>query len=84
MPMLSPIHLDEFEPTHIWTQAQLIHMEYPYENETLKLPRTLGMIISWRVNFKLGDENQQAPLKDSLRVPVGPITRARSKKYFMG
>jgi hypothetical protein len=26
------------------------------------------------------DENQQAPLKDSLHVPVGPITRARSKK----
>jgi hypothetical protein len=27
-----------------------------------------------------GDENQQAPLKDLLHVPVGPITRARSKK----
>jgi hypothetical protein len=26
------------------------------------------------------DENQQAPLKDSLHVSVGPITRARSKK----
>ena len=26
------------------------------------------------------DENQQAPLKDPLHVPVGPITRARSKK----
>ena len=25
------------------------------------------------------DENQQAPLKDSLYVPVRPITRARSK-----
>jgi hypothetical protein len=26
------------------------------------------------------DENQQALLKDPLHVPVGPITRARSKK----
>jgi hypothetical protein len=26
------------------------------------------------------DENQQASLKDPLHVPVGPITRARSKK----
>ena len=26
------------------------------------------------------DENQQAPLKDPLYVPVGPITRVRSKK----
>ena len=26
------------------------------------------------------DENQQAPLKDPLYVPVGPITIARSKK----
>ena len=26
------------------------------------------------------DENQQAPLKDPLHVPVGPIIRARSKK----
>ena len=28
----------------------------------------------------LADENQQALLKDPLHVPVGPITRARSKK----
>jgi hypothetical protein len=27
-----------------------------------------------------GDENQQALLKDPLHVPLGPITRARSKK----
>ena len=26
------------------------------------------------------DENQQAPLKGPLHVPVGPIIRARSKK----
>ena len=26
------------------------------------------------------DENQQAPLKDPLHVPVRPITRARTKK----
>jgi hypothetical protein len=26
------------------------------------------------------DENQHAPLKDSLHVPVGPITIVRSKK----
>jgi hypothetical protein len=25
------------------------------------------------------DENQQAPLKDSLHIPVWPITRVRSK-----
>jgi hypothetical protein len=29
---------------------------------------------------RLCDENQQAPLKDPLHVPVRPITRARSKK----
>jgi hypothetical protein len=29
---------------------------------------------------KVFDENQQALLKDPLHVPVGPITRARSKK----
>ena len=28
----------------------------------------------------LNDENQQALLKDPLHVPVGPITRAKSKK----
>jgi hypothetical protein len=27
----------------------------------------------------LADENQQASLKDPLPIPVGPITRARSK-----
>jgi len=26
------------------------------------------------------DENQQAPLKDPLHVPVGPITRGRFRK----
>jgi hypothetical protein len=26
------------------------------------------------------DENQQAPLDDPLHIPIGPITRARSKK----
>ena len=26
------------------------------------------------------DKNQQAPLKDSLHVPIGPINRARFKK----
>ena len=26
------------------------------------------------------DENQQAPLKDPLHVPIGSITRAKSKK----
>ena len=31
-------------------------------------------------DVSLGDENQQAPLKDPLHVPVGPIIRARSKK----
>ena len=30
------------------------------------------------------DKNQQAPLKDPLHVPVGPITRARSKKKDEG
>jgi hypothetical protein len=30
--------------------------------------------------YSVSDENQQAPLKDPLHVPVGPITRARSKK----
>ena len=29
---------------------------------------------------KKNDENQQIPLKDPLHIPVGPITRARSKK----
>ena len=28
----------------------------------------------------LTNENQQAPLKDPFHVPIGPITRARSKK----
>ena len=28
----------------------------------------------------ISDENQPAPLKNPLHVPVGPITRARSKK----
>jgi hypothetical protein len=35
------------------------------------------MILIWYVIL---DENQQALLKDPLHVPVGPITRARSKK----
>jgi hypothetical protein len=30
--------------------------------------------------FKGHDENQHVPLKDPLHVPVGPITKARSKK----
>ena len=30
--------------------------------------------------ISLADENQQALLKDPLHVPVGPITRAKSKK----
>jgi hypothetical protein len=29
---------------------------------------------------RVTDENQQAPLKDPLHVPIRPITRARSKK----
>ena len=31
------------------------------------------------LSFSPLDENQQVPLKDPLHVPVGPITRARSK-----
>ena len=40
------------------------------------------MTIRGRILLKRGgnDENQQAPVKDPLHVPVGPITRARSKK----
>ncbi len=30
--------------------------------------------------YSVSDDNQQAPLKDPLHVPVGPITRVRSKK----
>ena len=34
----------------------------------------------WRsLQEAMGDENQQASLKDPLHVPVGPITRVRSK-----
>ena len=33
-----------------------------------------------QAQWEVIDENQQASLKDSLHVPVGPITRARSKK----
>jgi hypothetical protein len=36
----------------------------------------LGLVILDEVHIK----NQQALLKDPLHVPVGPITRARSKK----
>ena len=37
-------------------------------------------LTSLRETFAPNDENQQELLKDPLHVPVGPITRARSKK----
>ena len=36
--------------------------------------------IQVQLQTKTIEENQQAPLKDPLDVPVGPITRARFKK----
>ena len=36
--------------------------------------------VGFGCSIKILDENQQAPLKDPLHVPIGPITRARSKK----
>ena len=36
--------------------------------------------IQVQLQTKTTEENQQAPLKDPLHVPVGPITRARFKK----
>jgi hypothetical protein len=41
--------------------------------------RTLCNILS-NIHFHAANENQQAPLKDPLHVPVGPITTTRSKK----
>ena len=53
----------------IWTDSTTGHSKLgPKEDE--------GVINLIQAN----DENQQAPLKDPLHVPVGPITRARSKK----
>jgi hypothetical protein len=40
--------------------------------------KSLGKDLS--IFLRLTDENQRAPLKDPLHVPVWPITRARSKK----
>ena len=39
----------------------------------------IGMTLAEGIGMTLADENQQA-FKDPLHVPVGPITRARSKK----
>jgi hypothetical protein len=39
-----------------------------------------GRILFFFFKERGNDENQQAPLKNPLHVPVGPITRARSKK----
>ena len=36
--------------------------------------------LSLSLSLSHNDENQQALLKDPLHVPVGPTTRARSKK----
>ena len=53
----------------IWTDSTMRHSKLgPKEDE--------GVINLIQAN----DENQQAPLKDPLHVPVGPITRAKSKK----
>ena len=41
---------------------------------------TFSKAFLWDSDASNSDENQQAPLKDPLHVPVGPITRARSKK----
>ena len=38
-----------------------------------------SVILSYYMQ-NIADENQQAPLKDPLHVPIGLITRARSKK----
>ena len=43
------------------------------------LNRTSPLFLAKRTRWH-DDENQQALLKDPLHVPVGPITRARSKK----
>ena len=44
--------------------------------------RTGRLLPPIAASCPFGDENQQALLKDPLHIPVGPITRARSKKII--
>ena len=46
----------------------------------LKATQHICIIFPKGWPLRVRDENQQASLKDPLHVPVGPITRARSKK----
>ena len=46
----------------------------------LKATKHICIIFPKGWPLRVHDENQQAPLKDPLHVPVRPITRARSKK----
>ena len=46
---------------------------------TIKLAKKKKSRLCRKVKRVAGDENQQASLKDPLHVPVGLITRARSK-----
>jgi hypothetical protein len=39
-----------------------------------------SLFLQYEIVVITTDENQQAPLKDPLHVPIGPLTRARSKK----
>uniref|UniRef100_A0A2N9HQK0 Integrase catalytic domain-containing protein n=1 Tax=Fagus sylvatica TaxID=28930 RepID=A0A2N9HQK0_FAGSY len=59
------------------------HIEKKNEQYATKANKGRRQVTIRRLNpFKErgNDENQQAPLKDPLYVPVGPITRVRSKK----
>ena len=46
----------------------------------MQCPRWLLMLSLHLLTYQAPDENLQALLKDPLHVPVGPTTRARSKK----
>ena len=48
------------------------------ERSTFELARVLGLVVIRRCSYQLDDEDM---IREQFKVPVGPVTRARAKKF---
>jgi hypothetical protein len=58
-----------------------IYTVYPFPAETLRGTNLLLVFLYSFIPFVLFDGDQGTASKDLVQVPIGPVTRARAKKF---